>query len=99
MPVTKHHLHSPEINRLAYTFKIWGHPTRLAIIFYLLENGLANNKTLVLHLGLSQSNVSQHLKLLQEVGLVNATPSENTMLYEIDRDMLLATEAINIQIG
>jgi len=56
--------------------------SRLRIVRTLLENALTVND-LSEHLGISQYNVSKHLRILREAGLVEATKMANRREYAI----------------
>lgn len=83
MPVSKSFLYPDEFNRVAAILQALGHGARLCILHYLLEQGKANNKELVEYLGLSQSTVSGHLKILMNVDLIVGTQIETSIFYQI----------------
>ena len=85
MPITKHHLYTPDINSVSNIFRVLGCPARLTILKYLLEHGHANNKQLVEYLQLKQSTVSEHLKQLISIDFVEASPMENFIRYTINQ--------------
>ena len=73
----------------ARTLKAIAHPLRLQILCEL------NNKELpvadiVEHTGSSQSNVSQHLILLREMGVLNARRDANKVFYSIANQQILS---------
>ncbi|CAN5900147.1 MAG: winged helix-turn-helix transcriptional regulator [Gemmatimonadetes bacterium] len=57
-----------ELSRLA---KALGHPARVKILRFLLEQEECMVGTIVDELPLAQSTVSQHLKVLREAGLIH----------------------------
>jgi len=84
-----------EIEELAGIFKALSDPTRLRLVKLLSEcspgecrgealcvNALANK------LGVSQSAVSQHLRVLKQVGLVRGVRQGYFVHYSLERDRL-----------
>ncbi len=70
MGTTKKELFSPTINRMAELAKSLGHPARVAILLHLLNKQSCVCGDLVEELPLSQSTVSQHLRELKKVGII-----------------------------
>ncbi|MGQ9556290.1 MAG: ArsR/SmtB family transcription factor [Anaerolineae bacterium] len=66
--------------RLAHLFKVLAHPVRLHIL-YALQNGDQYVDHLGLALGRRQANISQHLAVLRQAGLVTACREGNRMRY------------------
>ncbi len=83
MGITKKKLFSSEQNLLSETFKILGHPARVAIIQYLLKNNSCLNTELVGKIGLSQPTISQHLTLLRNLGIITGVEEGNSFRYYI----------------
>lgn len=75
--------------------KALSHPTRHAIIQQLKET--EHNVTELAHLlGVSQSNLSQHLSILRDAGIVLAKRTGNTVSYSItDPSILKACSIIH----
>jgi ArsR family transcriptional regulator len=74
---------TPEaIELVAARFKILGEPFRLRII-HTLQEGEKTVGELADQLGTSQPNVSKHLKLLGEAGLVTRRQQGNTVFCSI----------------
>ena len=78
-----------EITDLAEMFKALSDPTRLKLVKLLVEhqgalcvNALANN------LGVTQSAVSQHLRILRQTGLVKGDRRGYHVHYYLDKDRL-----------
>ena len=67
--------------------KAMGHPTRLRILSLLRESGSCV-QDLEVKLGLKQSNVSQHLRILRDLGLVCVTREGHTVCYRINADVV-----------
>lgn len=67
---------------LAHLGKALGHPARVAILRYLRAHDGGTCAELVRTLGLAQSTVSEHLRVLRDAGL--AIPSDDASGYRID---------------
>ena len=80
-----------EIEKLAETFKALSDPTRLRLV-QLLNNcqpGICKGGPLCVNalahqLGVTQSAVSQHLRILRQAGLVRGERNGNFMHYSLD---------------
>ena len=66
-----------------------GDPTRLAIIEHLVEGPCAV-VDLARELPVTRPAVSQHLRILKNVGLVIDEPAGNRRIYRVDPDALAA---------
>lgn len=66
---------------LARVAKAVGHPARVAILRTLAARGTCVCGEVVEVVGLAQSTVSQHLKVLREAGLVTGTPDGARSCY------------------
>jgi len=73
MGVTKTDLFTEDQNKLAQIAKAFAHPARMAIIQHLLRANACINSDLVLELGLAQATISQHLRELKEIGIIQGT--------------------------
>ena len=63
------------------------HPIRLQVIEY-LKNGEASVGKLVQALGVEQSNLSRHLAILRDLGILEARQEKTTVYYSIhDHDL------------
>ena len=84
-----------EIEKLADIFKALSDPTRLKLVRLLndckpgvCEGGALCVNALAHQLGVSQSAVSQHLRVLRQAGLVNGARRGSFMHYSLDSDGL-----------
>ena len=84
MGVTKADLFTPAQNQMAMAAKALGHPARIAIIEYLLKANRCINGDLVNELGLAQPTISQHLKELKAVGIIQGTIEGTSISYCIN---------------
>lgn len=85
MGVSKTNVFTAEQNQLAKLAKAMGHPARIAIIEYLLKQESCICKDIVEELPLSQPTISQHLKELKNVGLIQGTIEGNTVCYCLNK--------------
>ena len=84
MGVTKTDLFSDVQNELAVSAKAFAHPARVAIIQYLLKANACINGDLVQELGLAQATISQHLRELKDIGIIQGTIEGSRMNYCIN---------------
>lgn len=81
--VQNHQDMSPEaLNLVAGRFKVLSEPLRLQILQF-LENGEASVTAITQAVGSTQPNVSKHLKILQDEGLIGRRQEGNTVFYNI----------------
>ena len=96
MGLTKTDLFTSEQNEIANLSKALAHPARVAIIQHLLKANACINSDLVKELGLAQATVSQHLKELKAVGLIQGTIEGVSMNYCINhKNWKVAQELLN----
>lgn len=84
MGITKTNLFTAEQNEVCQIAKAFAHPARLAIIDYLLKSKACINGDLVSELGLAQATISQHLKELKAIGLIQGTIEGVSVSYCIN---------------
>ncbi len=84
MGVTKTDLFTEGQNDMAKAAKAFAHPARVAIIQYLLKANACVNGDLVQELGLAQPTISQHLKELKEIGIIQGTIEGVSVSYCIN---------------
>ncbi len=77
-------LFTDQQNRLAELAKAIGHPARIAILEFLSRQTSCVCRDIVDELPLSQSTVSQHLKALKAVGIIQGTVEGASVCYCID---------------
>ncbi|NLJ50153.1 MAG: winged helix-turn-helix transcriptional regulator [Candidatus Atribacteria bacterium] len=73
---------SDEIRRLSWVLKALSHPTRLRLLLRIGEEPLCVQE-LQKEIGQSQANISQHLTLLRDRGLVVGERKGNTTCYRL----------------
>lgn len=84
MGVTRTELFTEEQNELAQIAKAIAHPARVAIIQFLLKTNVCINGDLVQELGLAQATISQHLRELKEIGIIQGTIEGVSVSYCIN---------------
>lgn len=70
------------VDLVAARFRTLGEPVRIRIL-QLLQGGEQNVTTLVSGVGSTQPNVSKHLRILQDAGLVARRQEGNSVYYSI----------------
>jgi predicted transcriptional regulator len=84
MGATKSNLFTAEQNELALVAKAFSHPARVAILQYLLKANAFINSNLVQELGLAQATISQHLRELKDIGIIQGNIEGTSMSYCIN---------------
>ncbi len=79
MPVTKAHLFSENHQSLAMVGRALAHPARIRIIELLSIHGFCRNTDLVGELHLSKTSVHNHLRKMEEAGLIDVRYIPNSM--------------------
>lgn len=84
MGVTRTDLFSEVQNDLAVIAKAFAHPARIAIVQHVLKANACINGDLVQELGLAQATISQHLRELKDIGIIQGTIEGTRMSYCIN---------------
>ncbi|WP_041070004.1 ArsR/SmtB family transcription factor [Thiolapillus brandeum] len=71
-----------DIERASRSLKAMSHPLRLKILCTLGENEVSVHD-IVSKVGSSQSNISQHLAILREKGILDARKDANRVFYRV----------------
>lgn len=72
-----------DIHRAARALKAMSHPLRLKILCILGASDEASVQDIVEQVGTSQSNISQHLSILREKGILAARKDANKVYYRL----------------
>lgn len=72
-----------DINQAALAIKAMAHPLRLKILC-MLGNQEVSVQDIVDHVGTSQSNISQHLAILRDKGVLATRKEANFVYYRIN---------------
>lgn len=87
MGLTKTEIYTEEQNKLAALLKVLGHPARIAILQYIINQKACICNDLVEELGLAQATISQHLKELKNIGIIKGSIDGKSMCYCIDENV------------
>ena len=93
MGITKVEKFTAEQNQIASFAKVLGHPARIAILQQLIKTNTCVCGDLVEEIGLAQSTISQHLKELKKVGLIQGTIERTSVCYCINTENWKLIEA------
>ncbi|MBS3965000.1 MAG: winged helix-turn-helix transcriptional regulator [Methylomonas sp.] len=77
------HYDDTDINRAAKCLKAMSHPIRLKILCVLGDKAISV-QGIVEQVGTSQSNISQHLAILRDKGILDYRKDANRVFYYID---------------
>lgn len=83
---TKNEIFSAEQNALSELMKAIAHPARIAILEYICKQEGCICNDIVDEVGLAQATISQHLKELKKVGLINGTVTGKKQCYCINTE-------------
>jgi predicted transcriptional regulator len=84
MGLTKAEIFTDEQNELALLFKVLAHPARIAILQHIIKQKACICNDLVGELGLAQATISQHLKELKNIGIIQGSVEGKSVCYCID---------------
>ena len=84
MGLTKAEIFTDEQNELALLFKVMAHPARIAILQHIIQQKACICNDLVGELGLAQATISQHLKELKNIGIIQGSVEGKSVCYCID---------------
>lgn len=80
------HISIEEASGLADGFKLLGEPTRVRILYALLEAGELNVGDLADAVGTAETTVSHALRLLRSAGIVRNRRDGRSIYYRLDDD-------------
>ena len=86
MGTTKKTIFTERQNNLAQMAKVLGHPARIAILEHISNTNDCICTNLVDEIGLAQATISQHLKELKSIGLIQGSISGKRICYCIDKE-------------
>ena len=81
MGASKLDIYSEQINEIAAMAKVFAHPARVAILQYISceESCICND--IVDEIGLAQPTISQHLKVINDAGLLKGNFEGKSVCY------------------
>lgn len=86
MGITKSEIFTEKQNQLAQLAKALAHPARIAIIEHLLKINTCICGDLVGVIGLAQPTISQHLKELKKIGIIQGQVEGTSVCYCINTE-------------
>ncbi len=78
-----------DIHTASRALKAMAHPLRLKILCILGGSDEVSVQDIVEHVGTSQSNISQHLSILRDKGILTARKDANKVYYRIGDPRIL----------
>jgi len=84
MGLTKTEMFTDLQNEISLFAKVLGHPARIAILQYLFKINSCVCGNLVNEIGLAQPTISQHLKELKNLGLIQGNIEGTSVCYCIN---------------
>ncbi|WP_347924227.1 metalloregulator ArsR/SmtB family transcription factor [Pontimicrobium sp. SW4] len=86
MGASKVDIYSNEINEIAVVAKVFSHPARVAILQYISKQEACICNDIVEEIGLAQATISQHLKVINDAGLLRGTFEGKSLCYCLNID-------------
>lgn len=86
MGLTKTEIFTEQQNKIALIAKAFGHPARVAILQHLFKINSCICGDLVEEIGLAQPTISQHLKELKNLGLIQGNVEGTSVCYCINQE-------------
>lgn len=81
MGASKLDIYSDSINKMAIIAKVFAHPARIAILQYISKQESCICNDIVDEIGLSQPTISQHLKVINDAGLLKGNFEGKSICY------------------
>jgi DNA-binding transcriptional ArsR family regulator len=78
-----------DIFQASHSLKAMAHPLRLKILCILGGSGEVSVQDIVEQVGTSQSNISQHLSILREKGILASRKDANKVYYRVSDQKIL----------
>jgi DNA-binding transcriptional ArsR family regulator len=94
MGVTKTDLYSETENTIAILAKAFAHPARVAILNHLFKIDTCICGDLVEEIGLAQATISQHLRELKSIDLIQGNIEGTSVCYCINRSKWYETKTL-----
>jgi ArsR family transcriptional regulator, arsenate/arsenite/antimonite-responsive transcriptional repressor len=94
MGITKSDFFSEQQNQTAKIFKALGHPARIAIVEYMLKAKSCICGDIVNELPLAQPTISQHLKELKSVDIIQGSIEGKTICYCLNPEIIFQLESM-----
>jgi len=81
MGATKQEIHNKNATEIANMAKVFAHPARVAILQYISNQDSCICNDLVEEIGLAQATISQHLKVINDAGLLTGNFQGKSLCY------------------
>jgi DNA-binding transcriptional ArsR family regulator len=81
MGATKLDIHDQNANTIAKMAKVFAHPARVAILQHISNQNSCICNDLVDEIGLAQATISQHLKVINDAGLLKGNFQGKSLCY------------------
>ena len=94
MGTTKSQFFSKKHNEMAQILKVLAHPGRLAILEYISQQKSCICNDIVDEIGLAQPTISQHLKELKNIGLIEGEIDGKKVCYCINMEKWDTVQAV-----
>ena len=94
MGASKFDIHSSNINSIATAAKVFAHPARVAILQYISKQDSCICNDIVDEIGLAQPTISQHLKVINDAGLLKGNYEGKSLCYCINVTRFLELQAL-----
>lgn len=88
MGASKVDIYSNDINQIAAVAKVFSHPARVAILQYISTQEACICNDIVDEIGLAQATISQHLKVINDAGLLKGTFEGKSLCYCLNIERL-----------
>ncbi len=92
MGLTKTENYTQQQVDLGKVLKVMGHPARIAILQSIIRSKTCICGELVTEIGLAQATISQHLKELKSVGLIQGTIEGTSVCYCINKETWISVK-------
>jgi len=97
MGLTKNEIFTNEQNEIAMFAKAFGHPARVSILQHLFKINACVCGDLVNEIGLAQPTISQHLKELKQLGLIQGDIEGTSVCYCINKENWVKMKEVMFQ--
>jgi len=81
MGATKQEIHNKNATEIANMAKVFAHPARVAILQHISNQESCICNDLVEEIGLAQATISQHLKVINDAGLLTGNFQGKSLCY------------------
>ncbi|AJR02978.1 ArsR/SmtB family transcription factor [Siansivirga zeaxanthinifaciens] len=81
MGATKEHIYKRDVTTIATMAKVFAHPARVAILQYISRQESCICNDIVDEIGLAQATISQHLKVINDAGLLKGNYKGKSVCY------------------